>query len=193
MDPSREPTDVDDPASGPQSAPAMPHAEPSAGSEPAAHIDPREAGSSGPVGDRPETEPSATPDDAEPTSFDPADTLSPAVRRLVRQYDLDITGIHGTGPAGKIRVGDVIGMLGGRTDATGARAGDPTRAAAMAGEPDASREAATIGDYPQEPPRGRPVALRSVRRGERPRGRARARRADDDRIRLRLEPRAEPP
>ena len=175
MDPSREPTDVDDPASGPQSAPAMPHAEPSAGSEPAAHIDPREAGSSGPVGDRPETEPSATPDDAEPTSFDPADTLSPAVRRLVRQYDLDITGIHGTGPAGKIRVGDVIGMLGGRTDATGARAGDPTRAAAMAGEPDASREAATSGDFHKsrpedDPSRSAASGAESAREAERVRG-----------------------
>ena len=57
----------------------------------------------------------------------PSDTLSPAVRRLVRQFDLDITGIHGTGPAGRIRVGDVMGLLGGRTDtgnrdAPGARA-----------------------------------------------------------------------
>ena len=38
------------------------------------------------------------------------------MRRLVRQFDLDITGIHGTGPAGRIRVGDVMGLLGGRTD-----------------------------------------------------------------------------
>jgi pyruvate/2-oxoglutarate dehydrogenase complex dihydrolipoamide acyltransferase (E2) component len=44
------------------------------------------------------------------------DNLSPAVRRLVRQYDLDITGIHGTGPDGRIRVGDVIGMLGPRAE-----------------------------------------------------------------------------
>ena len=44
------------------------------------------------------------------------DGLSPAVRRLVRQYDLDITGIHGTGPEGRIRVGDVIGMLGPRAE-----------------------------------------------------------------------------
>lgn len=49
---------------------------------------------------------------------DPATTLSPAVRRLVRQYDLDITGIHGTGPSGRIRVGDVMSMLGARTDAS---------------------------------------------------------------------------
>lgn len=60
--------------------------------------------------------------------FNPADTLSPAVRRLVRQYDLDITGLHGTGPEGRIRVSDVIGMLGGRTDA-GARTAEAARAA----------------------------------------------------------------
>jgi pyruvate/2-oxoglutarate dehydrogenase complex dihydrolipoamide acyltransferase (E2) component len=47
---------------------------------------------------------------------DATDALSPAVRRLVRQYDLDITGIHGTGPDGRIRVGDVIGMLGPRAE-----------------------------------------------------------------------------
>ena len=56
------------------------------------------------------------------------DTLSPAVRRLVRQFDLDITGIHGTGPSGRIRVGDVVGLLGGRTD-TGKRDA-PVRAVA---------------------------------------------------------------
>jgi pyruvate/2-oxoglutarate dehydrogenase complex dihydrolipoamide acyltransferase (E2) component len=50
--------------------------------------------------------------------LDPATTLSPAVRRLVRQYDLDITGIHGTGPSGRIRVGDVMGVLGARTEAS---------------------------------------------------------------------------
>ena len=67
----------------------------------------------------------AAPADAAPN---PSDTLSPAVRRLVRQFDLDITGIHGTGPSGRIRVGDVMGLLGGRTD-TGKRE-VPVRAAA---------------------------------------------------------------
>jgi pyruvate/2-oxoglutarate dehydrogenase complex dihydrolipoamide acyltransferase (E2) component len=67
------------------------------------------------------------PADATP---DPGDTLSPAVRRLVRQFDLDITGVHGTGPSGRIRVGDVMGLLGGRTD-TGKRDA-PTRPAADA-------------------------------------------------------------
>src|SRR5688572_26294303 len=61
------------------------------------------------------------------TAANPHDSLSPAVRRLVRQFDLDITGIHGTGPEGRIRVGDVMGLLGGRTDA-GTR-GVPARVA----------------------------------------------------------------
>jgi 2-oxoglutarate dehydrogenase E2 component (dihydrolipoamide succinyltransferase) len=54
--------------------------------------------------------------EAPETPPDPNDTLSPAVRRLVRQFDLDITGIHGTGPEGRIRVGDVMNVLGNRTD-----------------------------------------------------------------------------
>lgn len=36
-------------------------------------------------------------DSALPSDPDPADTLSPAVRRLVRQYDLDITGVYDRG------------------------------------------------------------------------------------------------
>jgi pyruvate/2-oxoglutarate dehydrogenase complex dihydrolipoamide acyltransferase (E2) component len=73
--------------------------------------------------------PQATPDNsgeaiapdtatADVTQTNTSETLSPAVRRLIRQYDLDITAIHGTGPSGRIRVGDVIGMLGGRAAET---------------------------------------------------------------------------
>ena len=36
-------------------------------------------------------------DVAEADADDPLATLSPAVRRLVRQYDLDVTGVQGTG------------------------------------------------------------------------------------------------
>jgi pyruvate/2-oxoglutarate dehydrogenase complex dihydrolipoamide acyltransferase (E2) component len=58
----------------------------------------------------------AAADDAAPLDTDPHAALSPAVRRLVRQFDLDVTGIHGTGPQGRIRVGDVMALLEGRTD-----------------------------------------------------------------------------
>ncbi len=49
----------------------------------------------------------------------PADTLSPAVRRLVRQYDLDITGVYGVG-ARRARSASATssGCSDGRTDAT---------------------------------------------------------------------------
>lgn len=70
-----------------------------------------------------------------------SDALSPAVRRLVRQFDLDITGIHGTGPSGRIRISDVMGLLGGRTDSGNRDA--PSRAIS-------SEDAALTGDA--EPP-----------------------------------------
>jgi pyruvate/2-oxoglutarate dehydrogenase complex dihydrolipoamide acyltransferase (E2) component len=70
-------------------------------------------------------------DDAAPP--DPVEALSPAVRRLVRQYDLDVTGVHGTGPGGRLRVGDVIGLLGGRADTT-SRDSEPRSSAAFADE-----------------------------------------------------------
>lgn len=47
------------------------------------------------------------------------DGLSPSVRRLVRQYDLDVTRIRGTGPEGRIRVADVVALIGTRSDAPG--------------------------------------------------------------------------
>lgn len=66
---------------------------------------------------------------------DPATTLSPGVRRLIRQYDLDVTGIHGSGPAGRIRVGDVIALLGGRTEPAQARMNDPAQTLPVVDEP----------------------------------------------------------
>jgi hypothetical protein len=77
---------------------------------------------------------------AEPP-VDPAETLSPAVRRLVRQFDLDITGIHGTGPSGRIRVGDVMGLLNGRMDSGNRDA--PARPTATDGGPDVEGADAT--------------------------------------------------
>ena len=87
-------------------------------------------------------------DDATPASGaapssepNPAETLSPAVRRLVRQYDLDITGVYGSGPAGKIRVGDIIGMLDGRAEPR-ARASEPPSRVGTTGADAGARNAA---------------------------------------------------
>jgi hypothetical protein len=88
------------------------------------------------------------------TAANPHDSLSPAVRRLVRQFDLDITGIHGTGPEGRIRVGDVMGLLGGRTDS--GKRDAPARPVAAEDDADAlddgaRLEAATGAPLPEPP------------------------------------------
>ena len=85
------------------------------------------------------------------------------MRRLVRQYDLDITGIHGTGPSGRIRVGDVIGMLGGRADG----------ATAIAPTPRAARRSVRRRDARRGAQRARPTA-RGGRAQRQPRSRRRA-------------------
>jgi 2-oxoglutarate dehydrogenase E2 component (dihydrolipoamide succinyltransferase) len=86
-----------------------------------------------------------------PGDPDPAETLSPAVRRLVRQYDLDITGVYGSGPAGKIRVGDIIGMLDGRTEPRARTSAGPSRASIATDDADARHA-------PSSAPRDAPIA-----------------------------------
>lgn len=114
-----------------ESQPMVEAGEPVAPSGSAAEFEP--VAEPGPVTHaEPEIEGAEDTPEPEEAAGDPAKTLSPAVRRLVRQYDLDITGIHGTGPSGRIRVGDVIGMLGERTE--------------PAGGPEASRRDEEIAD-----------------------------------------------
>lgn len=113
MDPHSEHGD-DSPASGLSPAPADGEsAEPQPPAEPVAAAAPRD---DVPSQDGVQVDDDAAPAAAPSAEPDTADTLSPAVRRLVRQYDLDITGVYGSGPAGKIRVGDIIGMLDGRAE-----------------------------------------------------------------------------
>ncbi len=38
--------------------------------------------------------------------------VSPSVRRLLRQYDIDIASVQGTGPDGRVRPGDVLAIVG---------------------------------------------------------------------------------
>jgi 2-oxoglutarate dehydrogenase E2 component (dihydrolipoamide succinyltransferase) len=97
---------------------------------------------------------------------DPSEALSPAVRRLVRQFDLDVTGIHGTGPSGRIRVGDVIGLLEGRTDSgkrdapvRASAPGESDERAADPVEPVESEPVDTLAPSPEPPAAVEAVAL----------------------------------
>jgi pyruvate/2-oxoglutarate dehydrogenase complex dihydrolipoamide acyltransferase (E2) component len=80
---------------------------------------------------------------------DPHETLSPAVRRLVRQFDLDVTAIHGTGPEGRITVADVMGLLGGRTDS--GKRDAPRRRTAQKDEPETAHTDASPAPQPEPP------------------------------------------
>ena len=80
--------------------------------------------------------PAAEPHDLD-TEEDAAETLSPSVRRLIRQYDLDVTDVHGSGPHGRIRIGDVMAMIGDRApvpESSVRRAVPPERTSAPAGD-----------------------------------------------------------
>ena len=147
MNRSREPIDIDDPVFRPAvRALATSDAEPREGSEPAADVEPREAGSPGAAGEHRER---AVRDaarrragvvrsrrHAEPGRAPARASIRSRHHRDPRHW-----------PRREIRVGDVIGMLGGRTDASGARASDPTRSASMSGEPDTGRDAGVIGGF----------------------------------------------
>lgn len=64
-----------------------------------------------------DTEPSASGESRESSEPREADDLSPSVRRVVRQFDLDISKIRGTGPQGQVRLSDVMALVGDRGQA----------------------------------------------------------------------------
>ena len=87
-----------------------------------ARIDPSAAEDGGPEAQETEAaakaEPPATP--AEPRSDADRSGLSPAVRRLVDEHDLDPSAITGTGKDGRILKGDVLAFIEGEAEATAA-------------------------------------------------------------------------
>lgn len=60
------------------------------------------------------------------TNGDDTQALSPSVRRLIKQYGLDASVIQGSGPGGRIRVADVMAVLGGRAAAPNEATEDET-------------------------------------------------------------------
>jgi hypothetical protein len=116
----------------------------------------------------PDETPAATAESPAPSDGEEHETLSPSVRRLVRQFDLDITGIHGSGPAGRIRVGDVMGLLAGRTDSgkrdAPARPPEPDHVAESAnhGECVADDAGETFAQSTEPPARSEPVTNAAI-------------------------------
>lgn len=92
----------------------------------------------------PEAAPSATPSEAPAAEAAPADTgsahkLSPAVRRLLDEHDLDATIISGSGKAGRITKTDVMAYLKSHSDEDVAPETAAETPAAMVAAPAAGR------------------------------------------------------
>jgi pyruvate/2-oxoglutarate dehydrogenase complex dihydrolipoamide acyltransferase (E2) component len=125
-------------AAPPPPAPAEPESAAPAEPEPAAPAEPEpEAAAPVPMAEAappppaPEPEPSAPPPAPEPTaSAEPAAAampdagirMTPAVRRLVREHNLDVTQIPGTGAGGRVTRDDVLAFVAARDGSAAAPA-----------------------------------------------------------------------
>ncbi len=121
-------------AAAPQPAPAMQQAEPPA---------------------RPEPEPPAAAQAPAPVpaAEEPAGPLSPLVRRLARENNIDLRQVRGTGAGGRITKQDVENYLAQRS----ARPAEPEPAPAVQAQPQA---AAAAPAYPAPTPLPRPEAAK---------------------------------
>jgi 2-oxoglutarate dehydrogenase E2 component (dihydrolipoamide succinyltransferase) len=121
---------------------------------------PSQPGTPAPAAEQPAAGPATAPTPAPPAEGAPASNgrlLSPVVRRLISENNLDPAAITGTGPGGRITRNDVLTVL----DQGGAAAAAPA-APAPAGQP-AAAAPAPAAQAPAAAPAPQPVA----RAGER--------------------------
>ena len=160
---------VGDAGDAPAEAPAPPQDEPS--TQPAPKPDDAPEQRPAPDADQPGAGPSAEPSPepsverqrSEPSregadaSGGPAKLLSPVVRKLINENDLDVDAIQGTGPGGRITRDDVLDAI---------DAGAATRSAAPAAESAPEAEARPAPQPGASPTKAAPPAP-SPRAGER--------------------------
>lgn len=92
----------------------------------------------------PDTEPGASHEADAPALSHEVEDLSPSVRRLVRQFDIDVKSLRGSGPEGRLRASDVMAAVGVRAPGEASDSGT----AADAADDRASEAAASIEDLP---------------------------------------------
>ena len=120
--------------------PAEPEAAPETAAAPPA---PAESAQPAPAAEAPEPEP--TRDTSAENGTPPTDAsvrMTPAVRRLVREHDIDVAQLRGTGAGGRVTRDDVLQYIEGRGSAPAAPAPAPAAAAAPAAAPSAPAAAA---------------------------------------------------
>jgi 2-oxoisovalerate dehydrogenase E2 component (dihydrolipoyl transacylase) len=136
------PAEAEAPAEAPEAeAPAATEGAPAAaGREEAPAAEP-EAASAAPSTEAQPTAPAAD-------ATDGAMRMTPAVRRLVREHDIDVSQLRGSGAGGRVTRDDVLAFIGG--GAAAAPAAPPTTAAAEA--PPATAPAAEVRVTPPSAP-----------------------------------------
>lgn len=141
-----EPVAAEAPAATEAAAPApepQPAAEPAAAQEPAAP-EPQEAA--------PAPEQQAAAVSSGPAT-DASVRMTPAVRRLVREHDLDVAQITGSGSGGRVTRDDVLSFIAARSAQPTAPSAPPQAAAAAAPPaPSTSAPAAPSSAAPSAPP-----------------------------------------
>ena len=140
------PAEAGAPAEAPEAeAPAATEEAPAAaGREEAPAAEPEAAASAAPATDAQSTAPAAE-------ATDGAMRMTPAVRRLVREHDIDVSQLRGSGAGGRVTRDDVLAFIGGGAGA--GPAAPPTTAAAEA------RPATAPAAEPQAPaPAAAPAA-----------------------------------
>jgi 2-oxoglutarate dehydrogenase E2 component (dihydrolipoamide succinyltransferase) len=117
-----------------------------------------------PVSAPPITAPAATAPSGNGSGNERGRVLSPVVRRLIAEHDLDVESIAGSGAGGRITRADVLAVI----DEGAAKTGDaPTPAAPPAAAPAAPAAAPTPAAPAAAPPRSPAATPAPVRAGER--------------------------
>jgi 2-oxoglutarate dehydrogenase E2 component (dihydrolipoamide succinyltransferase) len=99
----------------------------------------------------------AAPEVEEPAAAEAVGPLSPLVRRMLREHNLDPRLIKGTGAGGRITKQDVEAYLAARAQAAAAAAPPETPAAAPPPPPSARPEAPAPPETPPSPPEAAPL------------------------------------
>ncbi|MGI8658033.1 MAG: dihydrolipoamide acetyltransferase family protein [Candidatus Limnocylindria bacterium] len=141
-----------EPAAAESAAPPKPEAPESAEAEPAAAsaepatepAQPTTEPATAEAAPAPETEPATADEDAPGSNGDGNARMTPAVRRLVREHEIDVAKLSGTGAGGRVTRDDVLEFING--------GGTPAEEPDAAKEPEAPAPAASESAAPAAQP-----------------------------------------
>jgi 2-oxoisovalerate dehydrogenase E2 component (dihydrolipoyl transacylase) len=136
----------------PPAQPEMP-AQPNAAAEPAEPQDVPASAPPAPAAEQPVAPAASPPAPSAPSApaTDGAARMTPAVRRLVREHNIDVAAVHGTGAGGRVTREDVLAFVQGGAAGQPASASPATQGPAGQAQPAAAPPQAPAPAAPQPP------------------------------------------